>query len=293
MKTKHKKLIEKYNGKVIDLKNKSTNNEHLFLVGNCVDVLRDMDDNSVSVIFTDPPYNAGLDYGKSYKDNLSWDDYYDQARKWFGEYKRILKDDGSIFIMNYPEINARLLPILVDELGLIFRRWITWHYPTNIGHSKTNFTRSQRSILYLTKTNESTFNRDQILQPYRNPDVAKVKERIKKGSKGRVAYDALSYFDLIEMRMIEENKDNVDYHEINLLKNISIDRLNKKHPCQLPLELIERFIKLSSKTGDVVLDPFAGTFTTSLAAARLGRQSIGIEINPSYVNLGKKRLSSL
>ena len=293
MESDHIKLIKKYKGTVIDLKKKSSENKHLFLVGNCVEVLRDMKDKSVSVIFTDPPYNAGLNYGKNYNDQLSWKDYYAQARSWFGEYRRILKDDGSIFIMNYPEINARLLPILEDELGLIFRRWITWHYPTNIGHSKTNFTRSQRSILYLTKTKNSTFNREQILQPYRNPDVAKVKERIQKGSKGRVAYDALTYFDLIEMRMIEENKDNTDYHEVNLLKNISFDRLNKKHPCQLPLELIERFIKLSTKPGDVVLDPFAGTFTTSLAAARLGRQSVGIEINPAYVNLGKKRLINL
>lgn len=264
--------------------------KHTLLAGNCVDLMASIGDSSVDVIFTDPPYNAGLNYGKEYNDRLSWNDYYLQARRWFSAYQRVLKDTGSLYLMNYPEINARLLPILTDELGLVFQRWITWHYPTNIGHSKNNFTRSQRSILFLTKSKSFVFNKEQTLQPYKNPTDGKVKDRIDGGSKGRGAYDTLSYFDLLEMRMAEESRNLTDYHEIDLLKNVSVDRMREKHPCQLPPELIERFIRVSSKPGGVILDPFAGTFTTSLAAARHGRNSIGMEVNPKYVQLGRRRL---
>jgi DNA modification methylase len=276
--------------KALDLKINNKKSQHFLFTGSCIDILKTVHANSISVIFTDPPYNASLNYGAGYNDHMPWKDYYTQARKWFTEYKRILNDQGSVYLMNYPEINARLLPILEDELGLTFQRWITWHYPTNIGHSKKNFTRSQRSILFLTKTKDYIFNKEYILQPYKNPTDGKVKDRIDRGFKGRGAYDALNYFDLLEMRMVEQNRRISDYQEIDLLKNVSVDRMKQKHPCQLPLELIERFIRVSSNPGGVIMDPFAGTFTTSLAAARHGRNSIGIEINPKYVTLGKKRL---
>lgn len=287
---KIEKSLEK-NGANFSIKKKQQHS-HILVNGNSSEVLEKFPDESVDLIFTDPPYNANLKYGSTYKDNLSWEKYYEQAKKWFKEYDRILKKTGSIYLMNYPEINARLLPYLVDELGLTFQRWITWNYPTNIGHSKRNFTRSQRSILFLTKTNKYVFNRNKIIQPYKNENVGKIKERIKKGAKGRGAYDMLSFLDLIEMKLTEKSREPLDVHDVNLLKNISKDRLNGKHPCQLPFELIKRFIEVSSNPGAVVLDPFARTFSTSFVASALKRNSVGIEINPVYVRLGNKRLAN-
>lgn len=284
------KTFKDKNDKKISFLKKIKNNNHLFINGDSSYVLESFPDESIDVVFTDPPYNADLEYGSTYNDNLKWDEYYKQAKKWFKEYNRILKKTGSVYIMNYPEINARLLPYLTDELGLKLQRWITWSYPTNIGHSKRNFTRSQRSILFLTKTNKYTFNREKIIQPYKNENVGKIKERIKNGIKGRGAYDVLSFLDLLEMRIIEKNFEPLDLHDVNLLKNISKDRLNGKHPCQLPFELIKRFIEVSSNPGDIVLDPFAGTFSTSLVSSQLNRNSIGVEINPKYVKLGISRL---
>jgi DNA modification methylase len=270
---------------------KSGAQKHLLINGNSADILKSFPNESIDLIFTDPPYNADLEYGSTYKDNLSWDKYYEQAKKWFKEYNRILSKTGSIYLMNYPEVNARLLPYLTDELGLKLQRWITWHYPTNIGHSKKNFTRSQRSILFLTKTNKYVFNREKIIQPYKNENVGKIKERIKNGAKGRGAYDMLSFLDLLEMKIADKHFDALDVHDVNLLKNVSKDRLNGKHPCQLPFELIKRFIEVSSNPGDTILDPFAGTFSTSFVASNLKRNSIGIEINPKYVKLGSVRLN--
>lgn len=268
----------------------SGKNQHVLIPGSSSIILHDFPDESIDLIFTDPPYNASLDYGKTYEDNLSWEDYYTQAKEWFAQYSRILRPTGSIYLMNYPEVNARLLSYLEDELNLKLQRWITWHYPTNIGHSKRNFTRSQRSILFLTKSSKYTFNRVKILQPFKNPEVKKIKELIKKGKKGRGAYDLLTFIDLLEMRYTEGDISAPDVHDVNLLKNVSKDRLNGLHPCQLPFELIRRFIEVSTNKGDTVLDPFAGTFSTSQVASDLGRNSIGIEINPKYVRLGLKRL---
>ncbi|MCK9344904.1 MAG: site-specific DNA-methyltransferase [Candidatus Pacebacteria bacterium] len=288
--TKFLKGIKEINFKYSSFRKNA--NDHLLINGNSADVLKSFPNECIDLIFTDPPYNADLEYGSTYKDNLSWDEYYKQAKSWFKEYNRILSKTGSVYIMNYPEVNARLLPYLTDELGFKLQRWITWHYPTNIGHSKKNFTRSQRSILFLTKTNNYTFNRDKIIQPYKNENVGKIKERIKNGSRGRGAYDMLSFLDLLEMRIAEKNFNPLDVHDVNLLKNISKDRLNGKHPCQLPFELIKRFIEVSSNPGDVVLDPFAGTFSTSFVASDLKRASVGIEINPKYVSLGVKRIKN-
>ncbi|GIU68201.1 MAG: methyltransferase [Candidatus Pacearchaeota archaeon] len=261
------------------------NTSHFLINGDSLKILKNIKGCNIDLIITDPPYNVGLDYGPYSKDRKRKEEYFAECRIWLKECARLLKNTGSFYLINYPEINARLLPFIEDELKLKFRRWITWHYPTNIGHSKKNFTRSQRSILFFTKSNKYTFNRENIIQHYKNPEVKKIKERIKNGSKGRTSYDLLRFLDLIEL-----SKGMIDVLDINLLKNVSKDRFNKKHPCQLPLELLRIFVKVSSNKNDILLDPFAGTFTLSAVAKELNRNSIGIEINPDYIKLGLKRL---
>lgn len=267
---------------------------HFLINGNSIKILDKIKSNSIDLIITDPPYNVDLKYGSYYIDKMPWTDYFNNFRIWFKECIRVLNKKGSMYIISYPEINARILTLWEDEFkkNIKFRRWISWHYPTNIGHSRKNFTRSQRSILFFTKTNDYIFNRDEILQPYKNPEVERIKKLIEGGSKGRVSYCLLKPSDLNEL-----GYDLMDVFEINLLKNISKDRigsLNKNsvyyHPCQLPLSLLRIFVKVSSNPKNLLLDPFAGTFTLSKVAAELNRNSIGIEINPKYVNLGLERL---
>jgi len=279
-----KNIIYKIPKNVIKIVRKN-NTSHIFIRGDSLKILKKIPSNSIDLIITDPPYNAGLDYGPYYRDRKDRNAYFEECKIWLKECARILSNTGSLYLINYPENNARLLPFIEDELKLKFRRWITWHYPTNIGHSKKNFTRSQRSILFFTKTDDYTFNRQNIIQHYKNPEVKKIKDRIENGSKGRASYDLLRFLDLIEL-----SKGMIDVLDINLLKNISKDRFNKKHPCQLPLALLRILVKVSSNEGDIILDPFAGTFTLSAVAAELKRNSVGIEINPNYVKLGLKRL---
>jgi len=259
--------------------------EHFLFRADCLEILKQIPDKSVKLIITDPPYNIGLKYNL-YDDRKNWVVYYREIGERLMEMARILTDDGSLYLINYPEINARTIPYL-DKTNLIFRSWLTWHYPSNIGHSERNYTRSQRSILFYTKSRRNVFNKDAIIQPYRNPTVGKIKKLIEAGKKGRMPYDTLNAEDLFEIFRQEMP----DVLNINLLKNVSKDR-EPNHPCQLPPALLKVFIKASSKKGDIVMDCYAGTFTTSIVAKELGRKSVGIEIDPKYVRYGLRRLQN-
>ena len=260
------------------------NNGHEIHFGDCLKILRKMPSESVDLILTDPHYNINLDYKtKSFNDNKKQEEYLKDIEERMNECVRVLKKNGSMYLINYPEINAKILPIL-EDFGLKLRRWLIWNYPTNIGHSKKNWTRSHRSILFLTKGKNYTFNRQYIIQHYKNPEVGKIKERIKKGFKGRTSYDVLRALDLIELQ-----RGMIDVQEMNLSKNVTKTR-QKGHPCQLPFPLIELLIKVSSNPKDVILDPFAGSFSTSIVAKQLNRKSIGMDITKKYCLIGKRRM---
>ena len=117
--------------------------EHNIICGDCLEELKKLKKEGIDLIVTDPPFNIGKDYGK-YKDNLKKYDYIGWCREWLIECIRVLKKGGALYLFNYPENNAYVLPFL--NKSLTFKRWMTWHYPTNTGMSPTNFTRSQHSI---------------------------------------------------------------------------------------------------------------------------------------------------
>ena len=240
--------------------------KHKIICGNCVEELKKLRGDSIDLIVTDPPFNIGKDYGK-YKDKLKKDQYIEWCKNWLKECMRILKEGGALYLFNYPENNAYLMPFLDEHLT--FKRWMTWHYPVNTGMSPTNFTRSQHSILFYVKGEKpKTFNKNDISEPYRNPTDKRIQERIRNGSNGKTPYDVFHF---------------------NIVKNVSKDKT--PHPCQIPEDLIEIFIKASSNKGDTVLDPFGGSFTTSSVAKKLDRNSISIEINEEFCRIGKERLS--
>ena len=268
--------------------------KHALVSGDCSKILYEMPEDSIDLIITDPPYNKGLNYGKYYKDSLPWDQFYKNSKIWLKQAAKVLANDGSFYIVTYPEIASRYLIYLEEECGLKLKRWLTWQYPSNFGHSNNNFTKTQRTILFMVKDDKNyTFNKNFIIQPYKNPNVSKIKKRIKNGERGRGSYDVLTEEDLKEIITIMP-----DVLRINLLKNVSKERFtiskrNKQigHPCQLPPLLLKILISVSSKPKDIILDPFAGTFMTNKIAASLNRDSIGIEINPNYKKLGIKRLA--
>ena len=242
--------------------------EHKIIHGDCVNELKKFQDGSVDLVITDPPFNIGKKYN-SYTDNKSKEEYLKWCENWLSECVRVLKEGGALYLFNYPENNAYLMPFL--DKNLTFKRWMTWHYPVNTGMSPTNFTRSQHSILFYVKGKKpKIFNKKDIAVPYRNPTDKRIRERIKNGSNGKTPYDVFHF---------------------NIVKNVS--KTKTEHPCQIPEKLIEIFIKASSNKGDLVLDPFGGSFTTSAVAKRLGRNSISMELNPKFCEIGKQRLSKI
>lgn len=242
--------------------------EHIIICGDCLIELKKLPSENVDLIVTDPPFNIGKDYGE-YKDRLKKEEYIEWCKKWLTECIRIMKNGSALYLFNYPENNAYLVPFLDNYLT--FKRWMTWHYPVNTGMSPTNYTRSQHSILFYVKGEKpKVFNKSDIAVPYRNPTDKRIIERIKNGSNGKTPYDVFHF---------------------NIVKNVNKDKT--PHPCQLPIDLIKIFIKASSNPGHLVLDPFGGSFTTAAASKELNRKSISIEINPEFCKIGRERLRNL
>src|SRR3970040_2582341 len=165
--------------------------EHKLLVGDCLKVMSKMPSESIDLVITDPPFNIGKDYGGIYDDKKQFDEYLQWCKKWLTECIKLLKKDGSLYLFNYPENNAYILPFLKEKM--VFRRWMTWHYPTNTGHSKFNYTRTQHSVLFCTTTDHQKFNRDAVAEPYKNPTDKRIMQRLSNGRKGRGPYDGCQF----------------------------------------------------------------------------------------------------
>ncbi len=218
----------------------------------------------IDLIITDPPFNIGKKYD-NYGDNLKFEEYLNWCYKWLDECIRLLTPQGSLYLFNYTENNAYLKVFLDKKMK--FRRWLTWHYHTNTGHSKRNYTRTQHAILFYTKTDDYIFNKAGILQPYKNQNDKRIQKRIAQGILGTGPYDVFIF---------------------NIVKNVSKEKT--EHIAQLPLALVETFVKASSNPGQLVFDPFVGSGTTAVAAKKNGRKYIGCEISKRYWQITQKRL---
>lgn len=233
--------------------------------GHIEDVLKRLPDNSIDCIFSDPDYNVGVAYqGKSYTRPL--DEYISWCIAWSAECRRVLKDTGNFFIINYPKNNAHLrVKYLDDNFDAVYE--YVWCYKTNIGQSKNHFTTAHRSVLHCIKSKNNKFYKDAVAQPYQNPTDKRIIGMIKKGSKGRMPY---SWF------------------EFNLVKNIGLSKTF--HSCQIPEHLSEMLFKVTTKKGDNVLVLFGGSGSELVVCKRLSLNFISAEIEPRYVEIIKARL---
>lgn len=230
----------------------------------CIDILQKMDEESVNLVFADPPFNIGLKYD-NYKDNLPYEEYYNWSKSWIELSYKVLKKNGSIFIAIGDEFAAEI-NILLKKTGFYFRNWIIWYY-TFGQNQKKKFNRSHTHILYFTKDkNNYTFNSDSIRVP----------------SARQLLYN--------DKRANPKGKIPDDVWQISRVCGTFHERLGD-HPCQMPEELLERIVQSSSNEGDLVLDPFGGTGTTSAVAKRLGRNFITMDISKTYYEIIQKRLN--
>jgi|TARA_B100001094_G_scaffold310967_1_gene346144 site-specific DNA-methyltransferase (adenine-specific) len=218
---------------------------------------------NIQTVIVDPPYNINFNYGKNFKDNINPEEYkalmYDVLDLSF----KSTKKDSSMFLINYPEIIAELFQT-VKLTKWNIHQWISWVYPSNIGHSNRKFTTAHRSILWLTKE-EPKIYMDRVTQPYKNPKDKRVKKLIESGKAGTNLYN---------------------WWEINLVKNVSKDK--ESYVNQIPREVLRRLILATTDKRNIVLDPMCGTGSTLLAARDEGRSGVGIDINADLKKIWKK-----
>ncbi|HHV75835.1 MAG TPA: site-specific DNA-methyltransferase [Syntrophothermus lipocalidus] len=232
-----------------------------------MDLLRELPDSSVDMVFGDPDYNVGVKYrGKSYK--RSFDEYIEWYVELARESLRVLKETGNLFFINYPKQNAYLRVKYLDEACYEVHDY-AWVYNSNVGHSPKRFTTAHRSILHARKTKNNDFYKENVAQPYKNPTDRRIRSNLANGSRGRMPYDWF-YFDLV--------------------KNVS--REKTYHACQIPQKLSELLIKSCTRPGDVVLILFGGSGSELEVCKRLDRRYISAEVDPDYHRMILHRLEN-
>ena len=230
-----------------------------------IEVLKKLPDNSIDLVYADPDYNVGIDYaGKKY--TLPWDKYIEWYSDVIRESMRVLKPTGNLFTINYPKQNAYLRVKCLEDLAHDLQEYV-WVYNTNIGHSKRRFTTAHRSILHATKSKDNAFYKEQVVQPYKNPNDPRIRKRIESGIKGRMPYSWF-YFDLV--------------------KNISKDKTF--HSCQIPLGLVEMLVNATTKPHDSMFILFGGSGSEIVLAESMQRVFLSCEINKEYYNMIQDRM---
>lgn len=214
----------------------------------------------VDLIVADPPYNLGKHYGNNI-DLKEWDEYEVFTRGWLKQAVRVLKPTGSVYIFMGVRFIPKLFIILENDFHLLFNGWITWHYTQGMGR-KIGFSPRHEDILCFTKSNEFTFNLDDVRIPQK-------------------------YY---RKRNNMQGANPGDVWEFSHVHYCSEEREN--HPTQKPEALVERIVRASSNPDDVVLDPFVGSGTTCRVAKVLDRKWIGIDINADYITMTQRRLDS-
>lgn len=247
-----------------------SNHNSLAILGNCLDVLGGMKSGSVKLIFADAPYNIGKNFGNNVDKWDSVNAYIDWCKVWIDECMRVLSDDGTMYFMTATQ-HMPYLDVYVSEKYNVLCR-IVWTYDSSGVQSKKMFGSLYEPILMINKSSKSkyTFNHNDILV------------EAKTGAKRK----------LIDYRKNPPQPYNTEKVPGNVWEfsrvRFKMDEY-ENHPTQKPEALLERIIKASSNKGDVVLDPFAGSFTTSAVSVRLGRIGVGIELNEEYYEMGLRR----
>lgn len=222
--------------------------------------------------FADPPFNLNKKYGK-YDDTKEQLDYLTWCNEWIDEMVRVTKPTGTIFLHNIP----KWLSYYAAHLNKVafFRHWIVW----DSGGAPLGKTLlpNHYGILYYTKSEKyKDFKFYDIRRSH--PKCRLCKSFLKDyGGKKHLAH---TFGPLLSDVWN-------DIHRIRHAKR------RNHHPCQLPIPLLERLILMTTDKNDIVLDPFMGTGTTAVAAKKMGRRYIGLELDPKYAEIAEQNIEEV
>ena len=254
----------------LDIVEKFSQSEHIVIyLGDCINLLKTIPDESLHLVVTSPPYNLGKEYEK----RLKLETYLEQQAAVIHECVRCLSPHGSICwqVGNYVNdggiipLDAALYPIFTD-LGLRMRNRIIWHFEHGL-HCSRRFSGRYETIIWFTKSDDYIFNLDPVRVPQKYPG----KKYFKGPKAGKYSCNPLG-------------KNPGDLWLIPNVKNNHVEKT--EHPCQFPVELIERLVLSMTNEGHWVLDPFLGTGTTIIAAIRHKRRGAGAEMVDEICSFG-------
>jgi DNA modification methylase len=253
--------------------------------GECLDALRKLPASTMQLVITSPPYNVG----KAYERTSALNKYLESMNSVLAELARVLSPRGSLCwqVGNYVE-NGEVFPLDVfyysafKNLGLHLRNRIIWHFNHGL-HASKRFSGRYETILWFTKTGEYTFN----LDPVRIPSKYLGKRHFKGPKKGLPSCNpkGKNPSDIWEIVACDWEKEVWD------IPNVKSNHPEKTiHPCQFPIELVERCVLALTDEGDWVLDPFAGVGSALIAALMHNRRAMGCEKENEYIEVAKRRI---
>ena len=241
--------------------------------GNSLDLLKTIPDNSLQLVVTSPPYNIGKEYEKRLKLKL----YLEQQASVIEECVRTLSDQGSICwqVGNYVD-NGSIIPLdtvlypIFHDLGLKMRNRIIWHFEHGL-HCTKRFSGRYETIMWFTKSDNYIFNLDPVRVPQKYPG----KKHFKGPNAGKHSCNPLGK----------------NPSDVWIIPNVKSNHVEKTaHPCQFPVELIERLVLSMTNEDGWVFDPFLGTGTSIIAAIRHGRKGAGAETMQKYIDISHDRI---
>ena len=247
-------------------------NGHAIIWGDAIEALTaEIPDSSIDLIFADPPYNIGKNFNGR-KDRWPSDEaYLSWCYQWLDLCIMKIKPNGSLYVMTATQ-NMPFFDIFLRQRLSILSR-IIWAYDSSGVQARKYFGSLYEPILFCVKDKDNyTFNADDILVKARTGATRKLIDHRKPVP---TVYNS---------KKIPGNVWNIPRVRYRMDEY-------ENHPTQKPTALLDRIVRASSNPGDLVLDPFSGTFTTSYVAQALGRNSIGIEIEEEYVKIGLRRLA--
>ena len=235
--------------------------------------MRSLEDASMSLIVTSPPYNLG----KQYEKKMSLEKYKEAQAACIAEAVRLLSPTGSICwqVGNHIQkgkivpLDILLYPLFTNH-GLQLRNRLIWTFGHGL-HCKKRFSGRHETILWFTRSDNYTFNLDPVRVPAKYPN----KKYFKGPNKGELSGNPLG-------------KNPSDVWDIPNVKANHVEKTD--HPCQFPVGLVERLVLALTNKGESVLDPYLGVGSTAIAALKHGRKAFGCDRKKKYINIAWERI---
>lgn len=264
------------------------NAEEVILPGDCLQSLQTLPAGFAKLIITSPPYNLG----KAYEKATDLEEYLSKLNPIIEELVRVLALDGSICwqVGNYVE-DGEVFPLdvfyyqIFKKHNLKLRNRIIWHFEHGL-HASKRFSGRYETLLWFTKNDTYTFNLDPVRVPSKYPG----KTYFKGEKYGQLSGNPLGKNPSDIWRIVVQDWETALWN----IPNVKANHPEKTiHPCQFPIELVERCVLALTNEGDWVLDPFSGVGSALLAALKNNRRAVGCEKEDQYVEIAKQRITDL